>query len=162
MSLVRESAGIEWGMTSGERLDVRLLAIDLGLRWGWAAFGTSKRLLGYGSRHYGSRAALRRAVPRILQEYPALAELVIEGGGDLAGPWEKEAVRRGIAVRRIYGETWRRTMLAPSQRRRGEDAKEAADVLARAFIERSGAPRPTSLRHDAAEAILVGAWAMGR
>ena len=99
---------------------------------------------------------------RILEEYPGLAELVIEGGGDLAGPWEKEAARRGIAVRQIHGETWRRAMLAPSQRRRGEDAKEAADVLARAFIERSGAKRPTSLRHDAAEAILVGAWASGR
>ena len=148
-------------MTLEERLDVRLLAIDLGLRCGWAAFGTSKRLLGYGSRHFGSRAVLRRAVPRILEAYPALAELVIEGGGDLAVPWEKEAARRGIAVRQVHGEAWRRTMLAPSQRRRGEDAKEAADVLARALIERTGATRPTSLRHDAAEAILVGWWAVG-
>ena len=27
------------------------------------------------------------------------------------------------------------------------------------MIEWSGAPRPTSLRHDAAEAILIGLWA---
>jgi hypothetical protein len=148
-------------MTSGERLDVRLLAIDLGLRCGWAAFGTSKRLLGYGSRHYGTRAALRAAVPRILAEYPGLATLVVEGGGDLAAPWEKEAARRGVAFRQVYGEAWRRTLLAPSQRRSGGAAKEAADALARAVIEGAGAKRPTSLRHDAAEAILVGAWALG-
>ena len=29
---------------------------------------------------------------------------------------------------------------------------------ARRIIEWSGAPRPTSLRHDAAEAVLIGFW----
>ena len=33
-------------------------------------------------------------------------------------------------------------------------------LLARQVIEWSGARRPTSLRHDAAEAILVGLWAV--
>jgi hypothetical protein len=50
-------------------------------------------------------------------------------------------------------------VLPPSARRSGEDAKAAAEKLARDLIERSGAKRPTSLRHDAAEAILVGVWA---
>ena len=36
--------------------------------------------------------------------------------------------------------------------------KLTADGLARRNIEWSGAPRPTSLRHDAAEAILIGFW----
>ena len=142
--------------------DVRLLAIDVGLRLGWAAFGADGRLLAYGSRHFGTRGALRRAVPRILAEYPALRTLVVEGGGDLAKPWEKEAARRGIAYRRTHGEAWRGSTMPPSRRRSGEAAKETADELARAFIERSGAPKPTSLRHDAAEAILVGLWALGR
>lgn len=139
--------------------DVRLLAVDLGLRCGWAAFAGDGRLLAYGSRHFGSRATLRKAVPQILAGYPALTHLVVEGGGDLFVPWEKEAARRGVPVKQVWGEDWRKTILLPWQRRTGKDAKAAADGVAREVIERSGAKRPTSLRHDAAEAILVGAWA---
>jgi hypothetical protein len=146
-------------MAPEARRDVRLLAVDLGLRCGWAAFAAEGRLLGYGSRHYGNRTALRKAIPRILDEYPALSLLVVEGGGDLFVPWEKEAGRRGIAVKQVMGEEWRKTLLLPYQRRSGADAKAAADGLARDVIDRSGAKRPTSLRHDAAEAILIGAWA---
>ena len=138
---------------------VQLLAIDLGLRCGWAAFEESGRLLGYGSRHFGNRDALRKAIPQILSQYPNLARLIVEGGGDLYIPWKKEALRRGIRIQQVMGEVWRETILKPSQRRTGQDAKAAADRVARGVIERSGAKRPTSLRHDAAEAILVGVWA---
>lgn len=136
-----------------------LLAIDLGLRCGWAAFDETGRLLAYGSRHYGNRSALRKAIPQILGTYPRLARLVVEGGGELYIPWEKEATRRGIAVRQVASEEWRKSLLKPYERASGVDAKAAADGLARDIIERSGAKRPTSLRHDAAEAILVGVWA---
>jgi len=138
---------------------VRLLAIDLGLRCGWAAFAAEGRLVAYGSRHFGNRTMLRKAIPRILDDHLGLALLVVEGGGDLFVPWEREAARRGIAVKQVMGEEWRKTLLLPYQRRSGKDAKAAADGLARDVIERSGAKRPTSLRHDAAEAILVGVWA---
>ncbi len=137
----------------------RLLAIDLGLRSGWAAFDDAGRLLAYGSRHYANRTALRKAIPQILGGYPQLTTLAVEGGGDLFVPWEKEATRRGIRVIQVQGGEWRPSLLLPWQRRTGKDAKDAADGLAREVIERSGAKRPTSLRHDAAEAILVGAWA---
>ena len=146
-------------MDEGTSAAVRLLAIDLGLRCGWAAFDETGRLLGYGSRHFGTRAALRKAVPQILAQYPRLVRLVVEGGGDLFVPWEKESARRGIPLRQVMGEQWRVSVLPPSARRSGEDAKAAAEKLAREVIERSGAKRPTSLRHDAAEAILVGVWA---
>jgi hypothetical protein len=146
-------------MTPEELRDVRLLAVDLGLRCGWAAFGAWGRLIAYGSRHYGSRMMLRKAIPRILEEFPLLALLVVEGGGDLFVPWQKEAARRGVAVKEVMGEEWRKAILLPYQRRSGKDSKAAADGIAREVIDRSGAKKPTSLRHDAAEAILVGAWA---
>ncbi len=146
-------------MTPFDAQNVRLLAIDLGLRCGWAAFDDAGRLLGYGSRHYGNRSALRKAIPPILAAYPHLARLVVEGGGELYIPWEKEAARRGIAVVQVASEEWRKTLLKPYERGSGVQAKAAADGLARDVIERSGAKRPTSLRHDAAEAILVGVWA---
>ena len=46
----------------------------------------------------------------------------------------------------------------PKDRRGRDRSKLTTDVLARRIIEWSGAPRPTSLRHDAAEAILIGLW----
>ncbi|WP_218830450.1 hypothetical protein [Rubrivirga marina] len=59
----------------------------------------------------------------------------------------------------IDAGVWRRALLLPREQRSGTDAKDAADGLARAVIEWSGAPRPKgSLRHDAAEAIAVGLW----
>ena len=146
-------------MTPHAAKEVRLLAIDLGLRCGWAGFDDTGRLLGYGSRHYGNRSALRKAIPQILGEYPHLQRLVVEGGGELTIPWQKEAARRGIAVRQVASEEWRKSLLKPKERQSGEAAKAAADKVARDVIERSGAKRPTSLRHDAAEAILVGVWA---
>lgn len=136
-----------------------MLAIDLGLRFGWATFTADGRLLAYGSRHVGSRATLRKAIPQILDQYPSLGRIVIEGGGALFVPWEKEAARRGLALTQVMGEDWRKSVLLPYQRKSGKDAKAAADGLAREVIEKSGAKKPTSLRHDAAEAILVGAWA---
>jgi hypothetical protein len=146
-------------MKPGQRDSVRLLAVDLGLRCGWAAFDEAGRLLDYGSRHFGNRSVLRKAVPQILSQYAGLRRLVVEGGGELFIPWKKEAERRGIAVRQVMGDVWRRDLLNPSQHRSGKDAKEAADKVAREVIERSDAKRPTSLMHDAAEAILVGVWA---
>lgn len=140
-------------------MTVRLLAVDLGLRCGWASFDAGGRLIAYGSRHFGTRTMLRKAIPRILDDHSQLALLVVEGGGDLFVPWQKEAARRGIPVKQVMGEDWRKTILLPRQRRNGEGAKAAAEVVVREVIERSGAKRPTSLRHDAAEAILVGAWA---
>ncbi len=44
------------------------------------------------------------------------------------------------------------------EQRSGVQAKESATDLARRVIIWSGARRPTSLRDDAAEAILIGLW----
>ncbi|HEX8906689.1 MAG TPA: hypothetical protein VF771_17695 [Longimicrobiaceae bacterium] len=135
-----------------------LLAVDLGVRTGLALFGGDGRLLRYGSQNFGSAARLRRALPALLDAERDLAWVVIEGGGPLADAWEREAARRHVAVRRIGAEEWRRALLYPREQRSGVQAKTTADGLARRIIEWSGAPRPTSLRHDAAEAILVGFW----
>ncbi|MEM1041645.1 MAG: hypothetical protein AAGI91_03355 [Bacteroidota bacterium] len=94
----------------------------------------------------------------MLKDVPGLAHLVLEGGGTLADLWTKEGERSGVAVQRVDAGTWRRTLLYPRERRAGTDAKAHAERLARRVIEWSGAARPTSLRHDAAEAILVGLW----
>ncbi len=135
-----------------------LLAVDLGLKTGLVLYGRDGRLRWYRSRNFGSAERLRRAVHGLLAELPELSRLVLEGGGPLADIWEREALRRGTSVMRISAEDWRRVLLYPRQQRNGPQAKRYAGRLARRVIEWSDAPRPTSLRHDAAEAILIGLW----
>ena len=97
---------------------------------------------------------------RLLREIDDLAHVCIEGGGELGDVWEHAAQKRQIAVRRIAAETWRARLLYPREQRNGRQAKRKADELARRIIEWSNAPRPTSLRHDASEAIMIGLWAV--
>jgi hypothetical protein len=138
-----------------------LLAVDVGVRTGFARYGDDGRLRWYGSRNFGSAARLRRAIPAILDE-PGLAHLVLEGGGPLAERWELEGTRRALDVHRVSAEAWRAHFLLPRERRSGEQAKLVADRVARRVVEWSGLARPTSMRHDAAEAILVGLWGVLR
>ena len=136
-----------------------LLAVDLGVRTGLALFGRDGRLVAYRSQNFGTRARLKRGAASLLDASPALERLVLEGGGDLAEVWAREGERRGLRVRTIGAEAWRRALLLPREQRSGEAAKAHADGLARAVIAWSGAPAPKGpLRHDAAEAVGVGLW----
>jgi len=142
-----------------------LLAIDLGLRTGLALFERPPEnggvgLKWYRSHNYGSAARLRDGARSILYSTEGLEHIVIEGGGPLADIWTKEARRRGIAITITGAEAWRERFLYPRQQRTGAGAKSNAVELARKVIGASDAPRPTSLRHDAAEAILTGLWGM--
>jgi len=135
-----------------------LLAVDLGLKTGLALYGEDGKLIWYRSHNFGTTERLRRGAHGILKELPDVAALVIEGGGNLAVVWEKEAAQRDILVRRIGSEVWRELFLFPRERRSGPEAKKHAGEIARKIIDWSGAARPSSLRHDAAEAILIGLW----
>jgi hypothetical protein len=135
-----------------------MLAVDLGLRTGLALYLPDARLVWYRSQHYGTRTTLRRGVHGLLDACPDVSHLVLEGGGPIADIWVRDAERRGLSVRRIAAEDCRGRFFDPKLWRSRERSKLTADVLARRIIEWSGAPRPTSLRHDAAEAILIGLW----
>ena len=137
----------------------RLLAVDLGLLTGLALYGGDGRLCWYRSHNLGNTARLKRAVPSLLRGDGAPpTHLVLEGSGQLAEIWARAAEKRGLEVRLISAETWRRRLLYQRQQRSGKEAKRNADDLARRVIRWSDAPAPTSLRHDAAEAILAGLW----
>ena len=136
-----------------------LLAVDLGLRTGFAWFGRDGRLLTYRSQNLGAPKRLKRAAASMLGKTPSVERLVLEGGGNLADLWLKEGQRRGLDVQVIHAERWREALLFPREQRHGTDAKSAADGLARAIIAWSGAKTPRGpLKHDAAEAIAIGLW----
>ncbi|MBN2283349.1 MAG: hypothetical protein JXO48_05620 [Deltaproteobacteria bacterium] len=135
-----------------------LLAVDLGVRAGLALYGGDGRLRWYRSHNFGSVQRLRKGVSRVLSDVPDLEWVIVEGGGDLAGIWEREAQRRNVSFLTVPAEIWRERFLLPREQRSRVLAKTHAEVMARRIIAWSGTKRPTSLRHDAAEAIIVGLW----
>ncbi|MCA9517595.1 MAG: hypothetical protein KC635_21795 [Myxococcales bacterium] len=137
-----------------------LLAVDLGLRAGLARFGADGALAWYRSTHFASRAVMKQALPGVLADAAPLGWIVVEGDRALGDLWERAAARIGAELLRVTPETWRASLLLPRERRSGALAKERALSLAREIIARSPAANPTSLRHDAAEAVLIGAWAV--
>ena len=134
--------------------------MDVGVRAGLALYGDDGRVIWYRSRNFGSTARLRRAAPVVLADIPGLTYVALEGGGVIADIWEREAERLAATVIRVSAEEWRAELLYPREQRSGAQAKQHADALARRAIAWSGAPSPTSLTHDAAEAVLVGLWAV--
>lgn len=136
-----------------------LMAVDIGLRAGLAVFDGAGKLRHYRSTHFASRAVMRRAVPALLDAFPEVDTLLLEGGGPAATAWEREARRRQLHLITTAAHVWRDLLLHPRERRDGKTAKQAALQLARDIIAWSGAARPTSLRDDAAEAICAGFWA---
>jgi hypothetical protein len=133
-----------------------LLAVDLALRTGLACYDESGRLRWYRSRDFGDAAHLRRAIPALLDEPGDLTRLVIEGQGPLAAGWAEEAAIRDVSVQWIPPGEWRRLLLPDPTSRAA--AKRDAPIVARRVIAWSGLRPPSSLDHDAAEAILIGVW----
>lgn len=137
-----------------------LLAVDAGLRAGLAVFAETGRLVRYRSTNFGSMSRLKKSVHGVLAGVEELALVAVEGGGGgPEKPWLREAERRDVSAVAVDASRWRSKILLSRHRRSGSDAKERAETLARRVVEWSGLPAPTSLRHDAAEAILLGLWA---
>lgn len=144
------------GTIDGERL----LAVDLGLRTGFAVFDRDGRLHQVGSRRFGSRTQLRAGAQALLRGTGPIGILVVEGDRDLALLWSRAAQHLGARSLTVTPETWRASLLHPRERRTGTQAKEAASKLASEVVRELGAAPRTGLRHDAAEAVLIGLWGL--
>lgn len=139
-----------------------LLAIDLGVRTGLAYFDGHGQLQWVRSSNFGNLRRLKQGAYGIVaREVPLLTHLVAEGDRNLGDIWLRLAAKRGAATRLVGAEVWRQALMAERHQRTGADAKQHADAMAREVIAQSGAPGVKSLRHDAAEAILIGFWAVG-
>ena len=137
-----------------------LLAVDLGFKSGLAIYADTGWLVDYRSTNFGSRARLKKATYGVLRQIDGLAHVIAEGDTNLGELWRQDTLKLGASFELINAELWREDLLFKRHRRSGQDAKSRADTLARQIIDWSGAARPTSLKHDAAEAILIGFWAV--
>ena len=136
----------------------QLLAVDLGLRTGLAVFSDDGRLRRYGSQNLGSRERLRRAVGGIVTSVADVAWLVAEGDRALFRIWQRAAQRAGAQATLVAPEVWREALLLDRDRRDACSAKAAALKMAAWIIRCAAGSKPKTLRHDAAEAILIGVY----
>ncbi len=139
-----------------------LLAVDLGVKTGLALYNSGGKLVWFRSQNYGNAARLRKAIPAILNSDDEITHLVVEGGGPLFKIWENETNRRNIVLIHTMADEWRPDILLPREQRRGASAKNNAIIYAHKIIEKLADYRATSLTDDAAEAILIGFWAISK
>lgn len=137
-----------------------LLAVDVGLYTGLAFFDRNARLLWYRSHHPAGAQQLKRLVAKLLRTPPRPTHLYYEGGGPLAEIWDKAAQELSIQQKRIQAQQWRQCLFHARQHSTSSIAKREAIGRARTVIEQLGGKKPTNLRHDTAEAILIGTYAL--
>ena len=146
----------------------QLLAIDLGLRAGFALYEYNDApdapsplsLLWYRSHHFADRSAWKRGAYTLLSPLEEVGVIALEGDRLLGEVWEKLAQKRGASIHWASAERWREEILLRREQRSGQDAKKHALALAQAIIAAYSPHQPTTpLRDDTAEAILLGLWA---
>ena len=138
----------------------RLVAVDLGVRTGIAVFGGDGRLVSVASRNLGRRGRVRQVATAMRRELDRVDALVLEGDRSLAPAWRQAFAPRGTQVVLVEAERWRQELLHPRERRDGRTAKAAARELADVAVRELSGRTVTPLRHDAAEAVLIGVWGL--
>lgn len=140
-----------------------LFALDLGLRFGWALYTQKPSLIAYGNQRCGAPTQLKTLAYKALSRLPQGSHVVVEGGGPLLKLWRRPAERHALIFRSYHAERWRHETLSVkvmSGQVKGSEAKKEAIIKAKRVIDLCGRRKPTPLRDDAAEAILLGWWSL--
>ena len=135
-----------------------LLAIDVGMKAGFAWFDENGTLIRARSTRFAKRMTLKRALPSILAEIEGVSEVVLEGQGEIADIFRKGIQRTSLPVLHFSAEEWREDMLLPRERRSGQQAKAVAEAMALKIAHDCGNPPKCAYDDDAAEAVLFGLW----
>jgi len=148
-----------------------LLAVDLGLRTvGVACYDAAGALVAFASADDGDdgAAAVAAAAARcgVSPARPA-TKVVCEGtsrrlAAEAFGALEDRgfvAISAGGAPTLVDPEDWRQAVLAPKERLDAKKAKHAARLIARQLADDLPGWAARDLTTDAAEAVVLGAWA---
>ncbi len=142
------------------------LAIDLGLRHGFAYYADNGDLLWYKSSRFPSKSEIKKTAYGILKELNGLHTIVLEGDKAIGEIWRKAADKLNITTIWVAPEVWRPIILHQREQRSGKEAKKYALNYAHQIIEtmneKSQIKRAVRLRNDEAEAILIGQWFLVR
>lgn len=137
-----------------------LLAVDAGLHTGLALYHRNGRLLWYRSHHLADQQKLKRLIAKLLRSPPLPTHIYLEGGGPLAALWQREAVKLDRIFVQLHADKWRECLFYPRQHKNSNIAKQQAREMAAHVIHFLGNKKPTGLRHDTAEAILIGLYGL--
>ena len=135
-----------------------LLAIDVGMKAGFAWFDENGMLIRARSTRFAKRITLKRALPSILTEIEGVTEVALEGQGEIADIFRKGIQHAALPVLHFSAEKWREDMLLPRERRSGQQAKATAEAMALKIAHECGNPPKCAYDDDAAEAVLFGLW----
>lgn len=136
-----------------------LLAVDLGVKTGYALYNEQGKLLRYQSHNFGNASRLKNGIFSILHSCEALKYLYLEGGGKLEKHWIKEAHKMGVTSFQLHAHDWRNVLYPQKEQNSGtKHAKKLAENNARHIIKKMNLSAPSSLTHDVAEAIMIGLY----
>jgi hypothetical protein len=137
-----------------------LMSVDLGVKTGVAFFNSQGKLLWHKSQNFGNKVRLKKGIPYLLETEDPVDYLIIEGGGPLVKIWDNVLIKRNIEVIHIMADEWRHELLFNREQRSGKQAKEMALRYARNVVDNMGLKKIAVVNNDAAEAILIGLYAM--
>lgn len=137
-----------------------LLAVDAGLHTGLALYDRNGRLLWYRSHHLADQQKLKRLITKLLRTTPLPTHIYLEGGGPLAALWQRETLKLSRVFVQLHADKWRERLFYARQHKNSHMAKQQAREMAARVIRHLGHKKPTGLRHDTAEAILIGLYGL--
>jgi hypothetical protein len=149
-----------------------LVAVDLGLRSGFAFYTSAGRLIDFTCERFPSTAALPEFINDRLVSWEGkykVSNVVLEGDALLRKIWTdavtdySKSTSLNIEVTPVSPSEWREALLIKKERQSGKLAKTAAREISRQIMWRSEIvdtyyDRP--INTDAAEAILIGYYAV--
>ncbi len=137
-----------------------LLAVDAGLHTGLALYSRDSKLLWYRSHHLADQQKLKRLIATLLRSAPLPTHIYLEGGGPLAELWQRETLKLERVFVQLHAGQWREQLFYARQHNSGRVAKQNALKMATGVIDSLSHKKPTGLRHDTAEAILIGLYGL--
>ncbi len=146
--------------SSTDQPAAHLLAVDAGLHTGLALYNRASQLLWYRSHHLADQQKLKRLIATLMRSTPQPTHIYLEGGGPLAELWQREALKLERVFVQLHAGQWREQLFYARQHPSGRVAKQQARLMASGVIDQLAHKRPTGLRHDTAEAILIGLYGL--
>lgn len=142
----------------------RLLSVDVGLSTATVVLDGSGRILQVDDWRFTDLHQLEGALDGLLRNH-SITHVVVEGADSkLVRIWRGVVEKNDLYFARVVAEDWREAFLLPKERKTKQAAKDAAVLIAKQFWDSKKVDgcgkTSTKLSKDAAEAILVGLYAV--